>query len=119
MKRLAIKVGEYTGKDGKNKGDYIKFGSLMQGKDGGEYLIVDVGVCTAGALIKQNAYNNSQKKPMRPSLMVSVFDDNRQNTSNNNQAPNQPPAQQNNADQQQSKGGLQGQKDALDDDIPF
>jgi len=118
MKRLAIKVGEFTGKDGKTKGDYIRLGSIMQSKDGGEYMLLDPSVSLAGALIKQNAYNNSQKKPMRPSLMVSVFDDNRQRA-NNSQAQNQPPAQQNNADQQQSKGGLQGQKDALDDDIPF
>ena len=112
MKRLAIKVGEYPGKDGKTKGEYLRLGSIMQGQDGGEYILLDPSVSLAGALIKQNVYNSSQKKPMRPSLMVSVFDDNRQNTGNNQQAQNQPPAQQNNAAPPAATADL-------DDDIPF
>jgi hypothetical protein len=101
-KRLAIKVGEYTDRDGKTKGEYIKIGSIMSG-DHGEYVLLDPTVSLAGALMKQSVYNRSKNKPARPTLMVNVFDDSRGEQQGNNQA----------APKQQQAAAK------IDDDIPF
>lgn len=85
-KRLSVKVGEYQ-KDGETKGEYIRLGALMSGSDGGEFLLLDPTVNIAGCLAKQNMLNHKNNKPVRDSLMVSVFDDSQQN----GQAPQAPP----------------------------
>ena len=75
MKKLLIKTGTYTNKQGENKNEYLKLGTIMTGKDGGEFILLDPSISLAGALTKQNMMNHKQNKPVRDSLMVSVFED--------------------------------------------
>ena len=99
-KRLVIKTGEYTNQQGETKGEYTRVGVLMQGNDGGEYLLLDPAVNLAGCLAKQNMMNHKNGKQVRDSVMVSVFDDD-----NGGQQPNNAP---------QQSGGA-----PLNDDVPF
>lgn len=112
-KSLTIKVGEFTNQQGETKGNYVRVGSLMQGNDGGEYIILDPTVSLAGCLTRQNFMNHKNGKPVRDSLMVSIFDNNGQQQQNNNQQQGQQQAAsaQNNAPAQQGR--------EFDDDIPF
>jgi len=48
----------------------------------GDYLLIDPAVSLAGCLAKQNILNYKHKRPVRASLMVSVFDDEQQAKSN-------------------------------------
>ena len=87
-KSLTIKIGTYTNNEGQEKGNYVRLGTLMQGQDGGEYLIIDPTVSLAGCLTRQNMMNHKAGKPIRDSLMVSIFDNSQQ------QAPQQQAPQQ-------------------------
>lgn len=89
-KRLAAKTGTYTNQQGEQKGEYTQIGVLMSG-DNGEYMLLDPTVNLAGVLAKQNAMAFNDGKPMRTSVMVSVF-------ANENQQQQQ---------QQQHQGGYQ------------
>lgn len=120
MKRLAAKTGTYV-KDGQEKGEYIKLGVLMDGNDGGQYMILDPTVNLAGVLLKQNALAAKQGKEQRDSVMVSVFDDSQQQQQpmqqpqqQYQQAPQQPQYQQQPQQQMQPQ---QGQN--IGNDIPF
>lgn len=93
MKKLMIKVGEYTDKDGKNKWEYVKLGVLMSGNNG-EYILIDPTVNLAGVLIKQRLLSPKTKDM----VMVSIFDD-------------QP--------RQQATSQAQPQGGDFNDDIPF
>jgi len=103
-KTLSAKVGEFTNQQGETKGQFTRIGVLMQGNDGGEFLLLDPTVNIAGCLTKQNMLNHKNGKPIRDSLLVSIYDNSNQKT-----APNQT----GNQAQQQSGG------EAFDDDIPF
>jgi len=105
-KRIVIKVGEYQDKEGKNKGEYLKAGVILN-NDNGEYILLDPSVNLAGALIKQNVMAAKQGKEARDMLMVSIFtDDNQQ------QAPQQ--QRQSNAVNEQAPTD-----DDFNDSIPF
>lgn len=95
MKRLVAKTGEYQ-KDGQPKGEYTRIGVLMQGNDGGEYMILDPTVNLAGVLLKQNALAATKGQQQRDSVMVSVFSDDNQ-------------GQQQGYGNQQQQGGFQNQ----------
>ena len=71
-KRLAAKTGTYQNQQGEQKGEYTQIGVLMNG-DNGEYMLLDPTVNLAGVLAKQNAMAFNEGKPMRTSVMVSVF----------------------------------------------
>lgn len=70
MKKLLIKTGEYTNANGEIKGRYLNLGVIMQGKNGGEYALLDPSIDLAGALLKQNI----AREENRDSLMVSIFE---------------------------------------------
>lgn len=72
MKKLLAKTGTYI-KDGAEKGEYTKIGVLMQGNEGGEYMLIDPTVNLAGVLVKQNILAAKQGKEQRDTVMVSVF----------------------------------------------
>lgn len=93
-KRLAAKTGTYTNQQGEQKGEYTQIGVLMSG-DNGEYMLLDPTVNLAGVLAKQNAMAFNEGKPMRTSVMVSVFANESQQ-----QQPQQPQQPQ-----QQQQGG--------------
>jgi len=85
-KSLSCKIGTYTNQQGETKGNYVRLGSLMQGQDGGEFIILDPTVSLAGCLTRQNLLNHKAGKPVRDSLMVSIFDNSQQGQQ---QAPQQ------------------------------
>jgi hypothetical protein len=88
MKKLSAKTGTYINKEGEQKNEYTKIGALMPGNDGGEYMLLDPTVNLAGVLLKQNALAAKENKPMRDSVMVSVFDE--QNQGYQQQQPQAP-----------------------------
>ena len=104
-KRLTVKIDEYQ-KDGQTKGKYMEVGVLMQGNDGGEYMLLDPCVNLAGVLQKQNALAAKSGKQVRDSIMVSVFDGQQQ------QQQQQPGGFQQQAPQQQQQQGFQPQQQA-------
>jgi len=69
MKRLMAKVGTYT-KDGKEKGEYIKIGVILQ-NDNGEYALLDPSVNMAGIAFKQ--MQNGISKQGSDSVIASIF----------------------------------------------
>lgn len=71
MKKLMIKQGEYTTKDGVVKGNWKQIG-IIKSNDKGEFALLDPTVNLAGF--------DRQGKDM---LMVAVFDDNKQATKTN------------------------------------
>lgn len=106
-KRLVAKTGTYTNQQGEQKGEYTRIGVLMDG-DNGQYMLLDPTVNLAGVLAKQNVMASNEGKPMRDSVMVSVFDNDNQNQGQ--QQYQQPPQQQGGwgqNQQQQNHGGYQ------------
>ncbi len=73
-KRLVIKTGEYTNRDGEKKGRYVRLGSIIK-KDDNEFVLIDPTVNLAGCLMLQNIMNRQNGKDIRDNLMVSIFDD--------------------------------------------
>ena len=76
-KRLVAKTGEFQNQQGETKGEYTKIGVLMDGNDG-QYMLLDPTVNLAGVLAKQNVMAMNQGKPMRDSVMVSVYENENQ-----------------------------------------
>jgi len=111
-KQLSAKVGEFTNQQNEQKGEYIKLGVLMPGQSG-EFLLLDPTVSLAGVLAKQNALAISSGKPVRDSVMVSVFDDSQQNQGGYQQQGQSQGQQQGGYQQQdnnnQQQGGYQQQ----------
>ena len=70
MKDLAVKTREYTDKEGNRKANWVNIGVVMQNDDGGEFIILDRWVNLAGI--------PDFKNPNSTSVMVSVFDVNKQ-----------------------------------------
>lgn len=99
-KRLVAKTGEYTNQQGETKGEYTKIGVLMSGNNG-EFLLLDPSINLAGVLLKQNALAAAQGKPVRDSVMISVFEDS--NQGQNQQQGYQQQPQQNYKQQQQQQ----------------
>ena len=75
-KRLTAKVGEYE-KDGQTKGRYVDLGVILSNENG-EYMLLDPTVNLAGVLTQQNMYNHTKGKKTGTSVMVSIFDNDRQ-----------------------------------------
>lgn len=106
MKKLVAKVGEYTNNQGETKGRYANLGVLMQGNDGGEYILMDPLASVSGAFSMQQAMNAANGKAPSDRLMVSVWEENSQQQGQG--APQQQGYQQNSQPQQQ--GGYQQQQ---------
>jgi len=62
-KDLAVKVGTYL-KDGKEKGRYVNVGAVLQGDDGGTFILLDRTFNPAGVPNPEN----------KPTVIVSMFD---------------------------------------------
>ena len=71
-KRLVAKTGEYQ-KDNETKSEYQEIGVELQNSNG-PYLLLDPSVSLSGILAKQNVLAMQQNKPVRSSVMVSLFD---------------------------------------------
>jgi len=63
MYDLAVRVGEYTNRNGETKGNYVNVGAVLQG-DKGPYLLLDRHFNPAGVSNPEN----------RGSLLVSMFE---------------------------------------------
>jgi hypothetical protein len=98
-KRLVAKTGEYQ-KDNEMKGEYTEIGVELQNANG-PYLLLDPAISLSGILAKQNVLAMQQNKPVRSSVMVSLFDID-QPTQGQNQNSNQGYQQNNNQGYQQN-----------------
>lgn len=88
---LKCKVGTYE-KDGQTKGKYVDVGVLMQGQDGGMFVLLNTTFNPAGV-------PNPEGKE---SVLVSVFTDEQSSNSEANQYPQQGQQQAYQPQQQQS-----------------
>ena len=71
MKRLMVKVGTYQ-KDGKEKGEYVKVGVILENANG-EYALLDPTISMAGVAYKQ--MTNGIAKQGSDSVIASIFTD--------------------------------------------
>jgi hypothetical protein len=77
-KDLVVRVDSYTNKGGIEKAKYINIGVMLESQNG-PYMMLDCTVNLAGILLKQNIMAESQGKPQRKNVMVSIFErDNQQ-----------------------------------------
>ena len=97
MKRLVVKTGSYTDREGNQKNNYERLGVLMENSNG-MYLLLKPSMSLAGLHMLQNPNGD------RDRLMVSVFEDDNQR------------GQQR---QRQPQGGAPAGGAELDDEIPF
>jgi len=102
---VVIKTGSYQNSQGETRGRYENIGSVMQGQDGGQFIILKRTFNPAGAPNPEN----------KDSVILSCFQP--KENGGYNQGSQQPRGQSNQGrGQQQSKP--QGEDD-LHDDIPF
>jgi hypothetical protein len=99
-KRLVAKTGTYN-KDGQDKGEYTKIGVILS-NNSGEYMLLDPCVSIAGVLAKQNALAAKEGKPVRDSVMISIFEDEQNGQGGQQQQNSQQQAPQQNNQQQQA-----------------
>ncbi len=116
--KLVAKTGTYVNQQGESKNNWVTIG-VLQSANNGMYALIDPAVNLAGVLIKQNAMAVKEGKPVRDMVMVSVFDDQKQ----------QPAQPQQQFQQAQPQGGYQQNPQQyqpapndggdFEDDIPF
>jgi single-stranded DNA-binding protein len=99
---LAVKTGEYTDQQGQAKGRYENIGAVMQGDDGGKFILLKRTFNPAGV----------PNPECRDNLIASMFEPRQQGQQ---QAPQQQQPQAAPAPQQQAVSA----DDFDDDDIPF
>jgi len=64
VKNLAVKIGSYTDRSGKERGRWHNIGSVMEDTNGGKFLLLDRTFNPAGVPNPDN----------RDSVIVSIFD---------------------------------------------
>ena len=101
-KRIVARVGEYTDREGKVKGEYVEVGVILESANG-EFALLDPTVNMAGVLSKQNMYNAQQKAQgndkakIGTSVMCGIYDRDQQQAAPQT-APQTAPAQDFDAD---------------------
>lgn len=68
-KSLAVKVGEYTAKDGQTKGRYLNVGCIMEG-DKGQFILLD------------KTFNPAGIQSENGSVLIHIFDLKEKETAN-------------------------------------
>ena len=114
---LAVVTGEYTDRNGQHKKRYQNVGSVMQGQNGGQYVILNRWFNPAGIPNPEN----------RGSVVLSCYEPRQpgQQPRGGGQGYQQPQSggqgygQQDNFQQPQGYGQQQPQHPPLDDQIPF
>ena len=76
-KKLLIKVGSYTNRDGEKKNRYVEVGALLV-KDGNEFALLDPSVSLAGAHALQRVNDHAEGRKPGDRIMCSVFDNDAQ-----------------------------------------
>ncbi|WVR18292.1 hypothetical protein y223_00012 [Bordetella phage PY223] len=99
---LAVKVGEYTDREGNTKGRYQNVGAVMQKDDGGKFIMLERWFNPAGVPNPDN----------RSSLLLSMFEP------RDNSGGQQPRQQQQRQQQPQQRSAPPASQD-MNDDIPF
>jgi hypothetical protein len=105
-RRLVCKTGTYVDNQGATKNRWTNIGVMMS-NDNGEYILLDGSVSVAGIMALQNQMTDTP----RGNVMVSIFDDDKQQGTAQRTQP------QNN-NQQQQKAAPEAY-DSFDDDVPF
>ena len=106
IKDLAVKVGEYTNKDGEKKARWQNIGAMMAGDDGNTFLLLERWVNLAGVPDLSGKGGNS--------CLVSCFDI-REGGYADRQVNADMPASQ----APSGSNAVANAEDDLDDDIPF
>jgi len=100
---LAVKTGEYTDSQGNTKGRWLNVGSVMDGQDGGQFIILDRTFNPAGLPNPDN----------RTSILISMFEP----KDGNGGGGQQQRAQQQSAPVPEQRAPSAAAQ--FDDDIPF
>ena len=108
MKKLTVKIGEYTNAQNEVKGRYANIGVIMSNENG-EFALIDPTVCLGGIFALQQAYNATQGKAPSDRIMTGIYEENSQQQGQQGQGAQ--PAQYQQAPQQQApqQGGYQQQ----------
>ena len=110
-KRLVVKTGTYTDREGAEKGRYVEVGVILS-NDKGEFALLNPGVNLAGLMLQQRVAGIGKRDS--DMVMCSIFDN-----SNDSRQPAQGGQQRSQprggggSDPAPAKGG------DFDDDIPF
>lgn len=99
MKKLTVKIGEYTNAQNEVKGRYANIGVIMSNENG-EFALIDPTVCLGGIFALQQAYNATQGKAPSDRIMAGVYEENSQQQPPQQQGYQQPAPQQQQAPQQ-------------------
>lgn len=73
-KRLVARVGTYTDREGKEKGEYVNIGVILS-NDNGEYALIDPCVSLAGVLMKQRALAHADGRKMMDKVSAGIYSD--------------------------------------------
>ena len=103
---IAAVTGEYTDRDGNQKKRYQNVGAVMQGQNGGQFILLEKWFSPAGLPDPQG----------RGNVMLSCFEPRQQGQQGGSYA--QQPQQGGGYAQQPKRGGGYAQQD-LSDEIPF
>lgn len=106
IKDLAVKVGEYTDKNGEKKGRWQNIGAMMAGDDGNTFLLLERWVNLAGVPDLSGKGSNS--------CLVSCFD-----IKEGGYADRQVNADMPTSQASQGAKAVANSDDDLNDDIPF
>lgn len=79
MGDLRVRIGTYTGADGKEKGRYVTVGNLHQGQDGSFYGSLQPFVDLGTLLAMQRADNRARNRTSRDDISFAVYASNASN----------------------------------------
>lgn len=107
---LAVKTGEYQDREGNKKGRWQNVGAVMQGDDGGKFVMLAKWFNPAGVPDLSGKGGES--------ILLSMFEP-RQSDGEPRQQQNQPRQGGQRTQQQPRQQPQQQDHDSFDDDIPF
>lgn len=102
---LAVKVGEYTDRDGNKKGRYMNVGAVLEKDDGGRFMMLERTFNPAGA----------PNPDGRTTVLLSMFEPRDREDTGGGGGQRQQPAQQ----QQRPQRQAPVDDVPFDDDVPF
>lgn len=111
-KKLVAAVGEYTNQQGETKKRWQNVGVLMDGNDGGQYVLIDPNISLAGIMQSQNVMAMKKNEQLRDRVMLSLFDEQQGQHGQQGggyQQPQQQPQQGGYQQQAPQQGGYQQQ----------
>ncbi len=115
-KRLVVKTGTYTDREGAEKGRYVDVGVILS-NDNGEFALLNPGVNLAGLMLQQRVAGIGKRDS--DMVMASIFDNDRQQSGQQGQQRTQGQQQAQRPAHRGGGGSDPAPGDDFDQDIPF